>query len=88
MISRITRRTALAAPLLLAACASAPKGFLIPTYQQAAGVSLVDMLVITAPSQGPREDSGPQGPVVNHDKRVDTVSNQSEVDDLLASMGF
>lgn len=49
---------------------------------------LVDMLVITAPSQGPREDSGPQGPVVNHDKRVDTVSNQSEVDDLLASMGF
>lgn len=48
---------------------------------------LLDMLVITAPSQGPRDDCGPQGPTVNA-SRPDVVSDQSEVDDLLASMGF
>ena len=29
-----------------------------------------------------------QGPVVNPEGRADVVANQSEVDDLLASLGF
>jgi len=29
-----------------------------------------------------------EGPVVSHDGRTDVVANQSEVDDLLASLGF
>ena len=37
---------------------------------------------------GPRETPELNGPVVDHEARSDVVANQSEVDDLLASMGF
>jgi len=52
--------------------------------------SLVKLLVQAAPSElAPEPPSGElNGPVVNPEGRTDVVSNQSEVDDLLASMGF
>jgi chemotaxis protein CheZ len=31
---------------------------------------------------------GPQGPVVTPEGRTDVVTNQAQVDDLLASLGF
>jgi chemotaxis protein CheZ len=52
--------------------------------------SLVKLLVQAAPSElapePPHADLN--GPVVNPEGRTDVVSNQSEVDDLLASLGF
>ncbi|WP_423601158.1 protein phosphatase CheZ [Roseateles sp. MS654] len=52
--------------------------------------SLVKLLVQVVPPEQ-REKVDPnilQGPVVNPVGRTDVVSNQSEVDDLLASLGF
>jgi chemotaxis protein CheZ len=52
--------------------------------------SLVKLLVQAAPPEQAQkvEASILQGPVVNADGRNDVVKNQSEVDDLLASLGF
>ena len=52
--------------------------------------SLVKLLVQVVP-EGVREQVDPSvlhGPVVNAEGRTDVVSNQGEVDDLLASLGF
>lgn len=52
--------------------------------------SLVKLLVSVAPPEQ-REKVDPSvlnGPVVNPEGRTDVVSNQGEVDDLLASLGF
>ncbi|WP_374676298.1 protein phosphatase CheZ [Ideonella sp.] len=52
--------------------------------------SLVKLLVQVVPPEQ-REKVDPNvlhGPVVNPEGRTDVVSNQSEVDDLLASLGF
>lgn len=52
--------------------------------------SLVKLLVQVVPPEQ-REKVDPtilQGPVVNAEGRTDVVSNQGEVDDLLASLGF
>lgn len=52
--------------------------------------SLVKLLVSIAPPEQ-REKVDPSvlaGPVVNPEGRTDVVSNQGEVDDLLASLGF
>jgi chemotaxis protein CheZ len=52
--------------------------------------SLVKLLVqVVPPEQRDKvEASVLQGPVVNAEGRTDVVSDQSEVDDLLASLGF
>lgn len=52
--------------------------------------SLVKLLVQAAPQEvAARTDLAPlDGPVVDPQGRTDVVSGQSEVDDLLASMGF
>jgi chemotaxis protein CheZ len=52
--------------------------------------SLVKLLVQAAPLEvAARSDMAPlDGPVVDAQGRTDVVSGQSEVDDLLASMGF
>ena len=52
--------------------------------------SLVKLLVqVVPPDQREKVDpSVLQGPVVNPEGRTDVVSNQGEVDDLLASLGF
>lgn len=52
--------------------------------------SLVKLLVKAAPAELAAESQiAPlNGPVVNPEGRTDVVSNQSEVDDLLASLGF
>lgn len=52
--------------------------------------SLVKLLVQAAPQEAAaRSDMAPlDGPVVDAQGRTDVVSGQSEVDDLLASMGF
>lgn len=52
--------------------------------------SLVKLLVQTAPSEVAVDGSAAElnGPVVNPEGRSNVVSNQSEVDDLLASLGF
>jgi chemotaxis protein CheZ len=52
--------------------------------------SLVKLLVqIVPPEQREKVDPNIlQGPVVNPEGRTDVVANQSEVDDLLASLGF
>lgn len=52
--------------------------------------SLVKLLVQAAPSELAPEPAPAElpGPVVNPEGRTDVVNNQSEVDDLLASMGF
>ena len=52
--------------------------------------SLVKLLVSVVPPEQ-REKVDPavlQGPVVNPEGRTDVVSDQGEVDDLLASLGF
>lgn len=52
--------------------------------------SLVKLLVQVVPAEQ-REKIDPdvlQGPVVNAEGRTDVVTNQGEVDDLLASLGF
>ena len=53
--------------------------------------SLVKLLVEVAPETLTQHKADPaelSGPVVNPEGRTDVVSNQSEVDDLLASLGF
>ncbi|MDP2004889.1 MAG: protein phosphatase CheZ [Rubrivivax sp.] len=52
--------------------------------------SLVKLLVsVVPPEQREKVDSSVlHGPVVNPEGRTDVVSNQTEVDDLLASLGF
>ena len=51
--------------------------------------SLVQLLVQAAPHEAVKvESAGLEGPVVDHEGRGDTVANQGEVDDLLASLGF
>ena len=52
--------------------------------------SLVKLLVQAAPPEQAQkvEQSFLNGPVVNPEGRTDIVSNQGEVDDLLASLGF
>jgi chemotaxis protein CheZ len=52
--------------------------------------SLVKLLVQVVPPEQRAKvvDSGLQGPVVDAHKRADVVSNQTEVDDLLATLGF
>ena len=52
--------------------------------------SLVKLLIQVVP-EGVREQVDPSvlnGPVVNPEGRTDVVSDQGEVDDLLASLGF
>jgi chemotaxis protein CheZ len=51
--------------------------------------SLVKLLVqVVPPEQREKVPEVLQGPVVNPEGRTDVVSNQGEVDDLLASLGF
>ena len=52
--------------------------------------SLVKLLLqVAPPAQLDKVDPGVlQGPVVNFEGRTDVVTNQGEVDDLLASLGF
>lgn len=51
--------------------------------------SLVKVLVDAAPpEQAQKVELGLSGPVVDAAGRTDVVTNQSEVDDLLASLGF
>jgi chemotaxis protein CheZ len=52
--------------------------------------NLVKLLIDTAPVEKRREvhDDGLTGPVVNPAGRDDVVTNQGQVDDLLASLGF
>jgi chemotaxis protein CheZ len=51
--------------------------------------SLVKVLVDAAPpDQAQKVEASLNGPVVNPEGRTDVVANQSEVDDLLASLGF
>jgi chemotaxis protein CheZ len=52
--------------------------------------SLVKLLVQAAPLEPTQNPTGPNlhGPVVSPEGRTDVVANQSEVDDLLASLGF
>lgn len=52
---------------------------------------LVKILIDAAPAELPQRNSDPlklEGPVVDTEGRTDVVSNQGEVDDLLASLGF
>ncbi|RCW67598.1 protein phosphatase CheZ [Pseudorhodoferax soli] len=51
---------------------------------------LVNLLIQTAPvpPATPARAAGLQGPVVDGDSREDVVTDQSQVDDLLASLGF
>jgi chemotaxis protein CheZ len=52
--------------------------------------SLVKLLVQAAPAElAPAVDPAAlAGPVIDSDRRTDVVADQSEVDDLLASLGF
>ncbi|MDP9045631.1 MAG: protein phosphatase CheZ [Pseudomonadota bacterium] len=51
--------------------------------------SLVKLLVQAAPlEQAQKVEATLNGPVVNPEGRTDVVADQSEVDDLLASLGF
>jgi chemotaxis protein CheZ len=51
--------------------------------------SLVKLLVQAAPpEQAQKVEQSLHGPVINPEGRTDVVANQSEVDDLLASLGF
>jgi chemotaxis protein CheZ len=57
---------------------------------------LVQLLILTAPPEAPGKLAPPsktnepmlQGPVVQHNGNPEVVKGQSEVDDLLASLGF
>jgi chemotaxis protein CheZ len=59
---------------------------------------LVQLLIQTAPHEVSAKDENPadskpyqprlEGPVIHIDGNTDVVTSQSEVDDLLASMGF
>lgn len=51
--------------------------------------SLVKLLVqVTPPDQVHKVEQALNGPVVNAEGRTDVVTNQEQVDDLLASLGF
>ena len=51
--------------------------------------SLIKLLVQAAPAEHAKVvEATLNGPVVNPEGRTDVVANQSEVDDLLASLGF
>ena len=51
--------------------------------------SLVRLLVQAAPAEQVQKlEQHLQGPVINGEGRSDVVTNQGEVDDLLASLGF
>ncbi|WP_295956222.1 protein phosphatase CheZ [Rhodoferax sp.] len=52
---------------------------------------LIELLIQTAPSAPPAQPKAPEGlagPVVDPTSRTDIVTDQSQVDDLLASLGF
>nr|WP_315429763.1 protein phosphatase CheZ [uncultured Albidiferax sp.] len=52
---------------------------------------LIELLIQTAPSAAPVAPKVPEGltgPVVDPSTRTDVVTDQSQVDDLLASLGF
>jgi len=52
---------------------------------------LVELLIQTAPNPSAAQPKAPEvlaGPVVDASKRSDVVTDQSQVDDLLASLGF
>ena len=52
---------------------------------------LIELLIQTAPSAtpiAPKVPEGLTGPVVDASTRTDVVTDQSQVDDLLASLGF
>ncbi len=52
---------------------------------------LVELLIQTAPTAPPTAPKAPEGlagPVVDPSSRTDVVTDQSQVDDLLASLGF
>lgn len=53
---------------------------------------LVELLLANKPADAPiqktTEEGLMNGPVTNPEKRTDTVNNQDQVDDLLASLGF
>ncbi|WP_367848641.1 protein phosphatase CheZ [Rhodoferax sp. WC2427] len=52
---------------------------------------LIELLIQTAPSPSPIQPKvleGLAGPVVDASNRTDVVTDQSQVDDLLASLGF
>ena len=52
---------------------------------------LIELLIQTAPSTTPIAPKAPEGlagPVVDANARTDIVTDQSQVDDLLASLGF
>lgn len=54
---------------------------------------LIELLIQTAPSHAapviaPKAPEKLQGPVVDPESRTDVVTDQSQVDDLLASLGF
>jgi chemotaxis protein CheZ len=51
-------------------------------------VELLQLLVNNAPKNKNPDDGLTNGPVINPEKRSDVVSNQNQVDDLLASLGF
>jgi len=65
---------------------------LIKTAPQQDGVAPTDHLVLSAGSDEadspPVDDEHLAGPVVNPEGRSDIVTDQSQVDDLLASLGF
>ena len=50
---------------------------------------LIELLIQTAPNPAPvQAPQGLDGPVVDASKRTNVVTDQSQVDDLLASLGF
>ena len=49
---------------------------------------LVKLLIETSPPERRPTESGLAGPVIKSDGRTDVVTNQEQVDDLLASLGF
>ena len=68
-------------------------GQVIARVVQLAGTieeQLLDLLLQSAPIGQPGQDQAFElaGPVVNAEGRTDVVSNQQQVDDLLASLGF
>jgi len=68
-------------------------GQVIARVVQLAGTieeQLLDLLLQSAPTGQPGQDQAYElaGPVVNAEGRTDVVSNQQQVDDLLASLGF
>jgi chemotaxis protein CheZ len=68
-------------------------GQVIARVVQLAGTieeQLLDLLLQSAPTGQPGQDQAFElaGPVVNSEGRTDVVSNQQQVDDLLASLGF